>query len=220
MKKLLVLGLVSLTVLGGLPQLALAGPFCWRCRCSKYSTYICIRPYNAFSPVCYGNIMADGCCPLMMGGGQFSGCCPGPSTPSCFTACAPSCTMGFDGGGCLPAPGNVQQPQAAAPNATPPAQQLPQGPAAGPQFAPPNPAQLNPAAYMWGYNPYLYNYGVMQTSAYQNYYGNYAPAGYNGYQPNYYQNYGYGYGYGYGTPNYGQAPNYGQVPSYWYGNGR
>ncbi len=86
-----------------------------------------------------------------------------------------------------------------------PAKQLPQGPPSGPQFTPPNPAQLNPAAYYWGYNPYLYNYGVMQAAAYQGY-GNYPANGYVGYQPNYYQNYGY------------NTPNYGQAPSYWYGN--
>lgn len=202
MKKLLVLGLLSLTALSVMPQTSHAWFRCWRC--SKYSTYICIRPYNAFSPVSYGNITSTGCCPMMLGGSPMGGC-PVPAMPSCFNPCPPSCTMGFGDGGCLPSPSAfAQQPMMPGPMSQP----LPQAPQQGPQFTPPQPMPLNPAAYQTGYNPYLYNYGVMQAAAYQgNYYGNYP--GY-GYQPNYYQNYGYGYG--------NSPANNVQVPSYWYGN--
>src|SRR4051794_11497280 len=84
MKKLLLAGLLSVTALSLLPQTSHAGFLC--CRCNKYATYICIRPYNAFSPTCYGNITATGCCPMMLGGGG-GGNFPVPAMPSCFAAC-------------------------------------------------------------------------------------------------------------------------------------
>jgi hypothetical protein len=30
----------------------------------RHSTVIVCRPYNAFTPVCYGNMVCDGCCPF------------------------------------------------------------------------------------------------------------------------------------------------------------
>src|SRR5258708_565473 len=49
-----------------------AGAF-WRCR--DYSVIKC-RPYNAFTPLCWGNMTCDGCCPFAGCGG--GGCCPSP----------------------------------------------------------------------------------------------------------------------------------------------
>src|SRR6516165_7581412 len=34
-----------------------------------YETHICCRAYNAFTPICWGNLYCDGCCPNMGGGG-------------------------------------------------------------------------------------------------------------------------------------------------------
>jgi hypothetical protein len=45
---------------------------CHHC-CSQFC--ICCRPYNAFSPVCFGNINCVGCCPTVnWGGGGGPGC--------------------------------------------------------------------------------------------------------------------------------------------------
>src|SRR4051794_41712875 len=87
MKKILVLGLLSLTALSVLPQQLFAFKRCWRCcRCTQR---IIVRPYNAFTPVCCGSITGIGCNPLSLGccapGAGFMGCGPGPCMPSCFT---------------------------------------------------------------------------------------------------------------------------------------
>jgi hypothetical protein len=43
----------------------------WHCR-HKCAMHITCRPYNAFTPICWGNITCDGCCPSPCGvaGGQ------------------------------------------------------------------------------------------------------------------------------------------------------
>src|SRR5437899_2349932 len=62
MKKLLAVALVSLATVA-----ANAGPAsAWfHCFCSDhcYSYNIHVRPYNAFSPYCFGNISCNGCAP-------------------------------------------------------------------------------------------------------------------------------------------------------------
>src|SRR5471032_856016 len=30
---------------------------------NRYTTQITCRPYNAFTPICWGNLVCDGCCP-------------------------------------------------------------------------------------------------------------------------------------------------------------
>jgi hypothetical protein len=88
MKKLLTLALFSLAGLGWSTGQAPAWFCCHKC-CNKCSTTLCCHPYNAFSPVCWGNITCCGCCPL-----QF-GCCPpglGPMTGGYGNG-------GFGGGG-------------------------------------------------------------------------------------------------------------------------
>jgi hypothetical protein len=37
---------------------------CGCCGCGKFSSTICVKPYNAFSPTCSGTICCDGFCPL------------------------------------------------------------------------------------------------------------------------------------------------------------
>ncbi len=34
------------------------------CGCGKFSSTICVKPYNAFSPTCSGSLYCDGFCPL------------------------------------------------------------------------------------------------------------------------------------------------------------
>jgi hypothetical protein len=200
MKKLLMLGLMSLVVLGGSAQEGWA----WgRCGCNKYTTTLCIRPYNAFSPVAYGSIVADGCMPINLYGGQLGplgmgGCC---APPSCF---GPNygggcCSSGCCENGCLPAPGSF----ANAPTMqVTPGQQMPQG-QPGQPFTPPapTPVPVGQSSYMVPMQPTMgYGYGPIQ------------PAGYvPGYQPMYNPYYNPMY-YGYGMPNQGQ------MPGYWYGH--
>jgi hypothetical protein len=206
MKKLLLLGLMSLAVMGGFAQEGWAwGRGCCRGRCwgcNRYTTTLCIRPYNAFSPVAYGNIVADGCMPINLYGGQLppmGGCCAPPM-------CMPSCFVPNYGGGCcssgccengsLPAPGSF----AGAPMMPiVPGQPLPQG-QPGQSFTPPAPTPIGQSSYMMPMQPPVgYGYGPVQ------------PAGYMpGYQPMYNPYYNPMYGYG--------TPNQGQMPGYWYGH--
>jgi hypothetical protein len=156
-----------------------------RC-CGRYCTQITCRPYNAFTPICWGNLVCDGCCPspcgvangnlpwgYMGGYGAYAGG---------MGCCAPSCTGQFYGvpyGGGMSCPGGGCLPDT---TITP----APATPAPAPNFTPPPPTPTS-------YYPYgMYPYGVMQTA--------YNPYLYRGYYPAYYGNYNY-------TPNpvYGQA---------------
>ena len=74
MKKLLLSALLGLAVLAGTPALSQAGTFglftncswfgCWGCGCGNSCSTFCVRPYNAFTPVCSGNITCMGCMPF------------------------------------------------------------------------------------------------------------------------------------------------------------
>lgn len=183
MKKLLCFGLLSLAALSSFAPESQAWGCCGRRHCCRYSTVLCIRPYNAFSPVAYGNICADGCMPINIYGGQmpcmqqscfapqgFGGCC------SPFGGCS---TSGCCENGCLPAPGSY----AGAPMTVTPGQPMPAG-QPGPSFTPPNPQPIG------------------QTNYYQAPYG-YAPVQPVGYAaPTYPQSPVYNYGYGYQVPSY------------------
>ncbi len=206
MKKRILVSLLSVAAL------ALNGPaaqawFGFRhcCGCSKYSTYLCIRPYNAFSPVCCGSITATGCCPMFGGMGFGGPGYPPPSMPSCFNSCcAPSySSSGCCDSGCLPPAGAV------APVPNPQGQSLPPSPMpngpGGPTFTPPNPTPM-PTSQHWQ-APLPYNYGVVQTAGYQQPYPVPQPAYYPGYYPGSYPGY------------YPMTPAY-NVPNYWYGGTR
>src|SRR6185437_13302700 len=84
MKKRILVGLLSVAALLVNSTVSYAWLFNHCCGC-KYSMYICCRPYNAFTPVCSGNISCNGCCPMM------GGCCPSPCMPSCFSGCPSPC---------------------------------------------------------------------------------------------------------------------------------
>ena len=56
------------------------------CFHKHHTTRITCRPYNAFTPICWGNLVCDGCCPSPCG--VASGCMP--------------MQMGFGGGCGLP----------------------------------------------------------------------------------------------------------------------
>jgi hypothetical protein len=80
MKKVLTVALLSLSLTGPAVPSASAGAFglfpscgCCGCGCS-----VCIRQYNAFSPVCCGTMFCDGCMPF---GNCGAGGCGGPAGP-------------------------------------------------------------------------------------------------------------------------------------------
>lgn len=207
MKRLLVLGLLSLAGLDlCLPQASAF--FCcrkWRRCCGM--TQITCRPYNAFTPICWGNLVCDGCCPSM-GNFHGGGCGPMGCGPM---GCGPmgygpmmggwgespllaggdvSCTPGSPG--CLPSPTSTTIVPA-----TPPTPGAAPAPGA-PSFTPPPPAPST--TY---YNPYA-GYGLQRAGYYPGYYGyrpayNYAAAyQYNPYWANPYAGYGYNPYQGYG----------------------
>src|SRR5262249_42641279 len=113
MKKLLLVGLLSAAVLTLNSPAAQAGIIkrCLGRDCCKCSMSLCVRPYNAFSPVCCGCLTCMGCCPFTGGMDGGMGCGPmGPPAcmPSCFNGCGPSCSSsGCCDTGCLPPAGAV-----------------------------------------------------------------------------------------------------------------
>ncbi len=164
---------------------------------------ICVRPYNAFSPVCCGTICCTGCCPIQMG-------CPGPMVPPCAPymggccpfpeyCCPPSCcSSGCCDAPSLPAPGN-----------TPPGPGGPTPPPPPGGFTPPPPTPM----------PSISHYGPVAAPV--------QPAGYYGYpqypyptMPQYsYPQYNYpqyAYPQYYPMPNPWQMPA-GYAPNPWYG---
>lgn len=162
MKKLLALGLLSVAALGFATAPASAWWPCFPlkgCCKNKCCSTICIRQYNAFTPVCCGSLCCDGCCPMTFGGCNFGGgnnCCM-PNQ---------SCCVGGDAAclGQLPAPGAVASPM------------MP--PATAQQQAPLPNAMSYAGAMPWnpyaGYNPYAMS--NVQPAAYQ-------PSMYPGYMP-------------------------------------
>jgi hypothetical protein len=150
MRKLLLLGLLSLGMVSATSSSAQAWFFHNCCGCNSCTTTLCIKPYNAFSPVAYGNIVADGCMPLNVYGGGLP-CMRQPFYPG---ACAaPSCfTSGCCDTGCLPPAAGI--PVAPATGGQP----LPQG-NPGQQFTPPSPQPLTPGAFLMPMqNPMAYGY--------------------------------------------------------------
>lgn len=156
----------------------------------KYSTLVVCRPYNAFTPVCYGSVVCDGCCPAPFCGGTPP-CLPQTfpafmGGPICATPCDPGC-LPAPPGHAIPVamPGPMMMPHAAAP--------LPQGLPGQPVLNWAPPAQTPPPNYS-------------QTS--QNW-SNQAvqPAGY---YSSYYPNYGYS-----SMPVFPMYPM--PAPAYWYG---
>jgi hypothetical protein len=243
MKKLFVLGILSLGALGMAAQDSAAGLFHrWCCghHCGHHSLKICVRPYNAFTPICSGTLNCVGCNPFTMHGG------PSPMMPPMMPpywggfggyedACAPSCvSSGCCDSSTLPAPA-PGTPLPSAPGAPP-------APGGNGGFTPPPPTPLPPAvsyfrapnqvpAQLASYNNYYGYYGYPHNANY-----GYPQTGHYGYQHT--ANYGYPYtaNYGYsqtannGYPqntNYAYPPNYsaynpwlmsaGYQPNPWYG---
>jgi len=152
--KQIAVGLLSLAAIGLFAQPS----FAWlmhRCCGCKYSTYICCQPYNAFTPVCFGNITGLGCCPVALNCCQPS-CCQSNcgwqascGSPCCGPSCCDSgCNSGtyYSGPSSypLPVPGN---------------------------FTPPPPTPMNGAvSYGWNQQyPMVPPYQVQQTSYYPPY---------------------------------------------------
>jgi hypothetical protein len=93
MKKLLTAALFALGIstLSAAPASASAfGLFycrgcCWGCCCG---CNVCLRPYNAFTPVVSGCLCCDGCVPFCGTGGAAGGFCgPVGSGPLCSPGC-------------------------------------------------------------------------------------------------------------------------------------
>jgi hypothetical protein len=198
MKKLIILGIFSLGLVGLWAQRGEAGLFdCWHChrKCDRFSTHITIRQYNAFSPVCSGNVFCQGCTPSCCFAGIGGGCCPPlpPMMPPAFCPFPPMFPPFHHGmepptcfnSGCCDTP-CLPPPHGNPP--TPPHQPHPAVPA-DPNFNPPPPTplpamshQYAPAAnpfqtvgyYQGGYPYYYpmptYNPWMMQ-GGYNPYYG-------------------------------------------------
>jgi hypothetical protein len=158
----------------------------WNCH-NRYVTQITCRPYNAFTPICWGNLVCDGCCPnpcavaggcmpVNMGLPPFAapGCCgPMGGGPS-FAGCGPQGCMGNDmmplmqpAPMAMPGPGPMpeirNQPLFNAPMPQP----LPPGPA-NPNMTMYPPTGVTQANYPM-YPPYNPNYCLPQ------YYNPYMP---------------------------------------------
>lgn len=145
-------------------------------RHNRYVTHITCRPYNAFTPICWGNLICDGCCPNPCG--VASGCLPMTMGVPPW-ACGPSCGMPCFGGAC----------GGAAVSDMPPIRHYP---APTPSFTPPAPMPVGPQ------NTMMYPYNGVAQANYPMYMPYYVPAYYNPYmgyptmQPM--PNYWYGYG--------------------------
>lgn len=187
-------------------------------RHNRYVTQITCRPYNAFTPICWGNLVCDGCCPSPCG--VASGCMPMqigmPPWCNSYGTCGLPCMPG--GGGCGPegcvasdmgAPG-MQMPM---PMPMPPMQVMPDiknQPFMAPMPAPSGPGQIG--HWPEGRTQAMYWQGGI---AQANYNPGYYPPQYPAYYPNYPMPMPAPMGY-YPQPAW-PTP---QMPYYWYGSGR
>jgi len=166
-----------------------------------FETHITCRPYNAFTPICWGNLTCDGCCPNPCA--VASGCNMMPSWGGCSApqffggyaaGCEPACAGCMPGGG-MPVYGGM--PGGGMPGYSGPAFDPNQGgapmmpggqyPQMMPTQIPSNMPPLMNQTTQYG-NPAMY-FGVQPASYYPGYYYGYpAP-----YYPNY-QAMPYGYG--------------------------
>jgi hypothetical protein len=156
-RKILAIGLFSLCSLAFLTGESQA----WLLNCfhHRYVTQITCRPYNAFTPICWGNLVCDGCCP------SFGGGCQMPTMMGAPYACGMgSCYGGACGG-------------AAAPGAMPPVNNqftppmpMPTGPNTT-MFMPPGVAQAN--YYPQAYYPNYYTPNYYMPMQYTPYMGGY-----------------------------------------------
>ena len=158
--KMYVLTALSLACLGLSARPASAW-WLHRCGCNRYSTIIVCRPYNAFTPVCSGSMVCDGCCPF-----ACPNCAPGACCSPALTN--PLLSMCNDPAGIY---GYAQaQPMMMAPQAMPmPAPQF-QAPVPVPtqQTQAPMNYNLQPAAYQQGYPAYYPLYPApMNVNPYQ-----------------------------------------------------
>lgn len=158
-------GLLSVVALGLVAEQAMA--LFWKHCCGRrHGTYICCRPYNAFSPVCFGNLYCDGCCPLQGYGNHHLGA---SWSPACG---APSLVPNGMHAHAMPGYGYGQwMPQGGPYMASP---EPDKGPP--PSFTPPPPTPVPPnTSWFNPYNPAPF--GVQPAS--------YPPGYYPGYWPHY-----------------------------------
>lgn len=187
--KILALGLFSLCATMFMAQSAQAWGLChdW---CHRYVTKITCRPYNAFTPICWGNLVCDGCVPNPCGvAGGFMPLNFGVPPWACNACTQGACVGGFcgDSGFASDMPINVT------PGAPAPGTPTFQGPQ--PNFNPPMPMPTGPNTTMYPMMP-------MPVSQ-----ANYYPMPMPHYNP------------GYAIP-MGYNPYMQPMPYYWYPTGR
>jgi len=117
MKKLFAAAFLSMMLLPLNSGKASAWNWPWKCCCGHcYDFSICCKQYNAFSPVCFGKIFCDGCCPTPYLNGLAHGTAQGNGMPIVGSSGAV-----FDSQflGQLPAPDTVAPPTFNAPMPSP-----------------------------------------------------------------------------------------------------
>jgi hypothetical protein len=141
----------------------------------KYTTQITCRPYNAFTPICWGNLVCDGCCPSFGGGGG----CQMPMMMGAPFACGYGGYGACGANGCGGAPAATPpvtnftppMPMPAGTTFYPPSMQMPMPTAPNAYYPSPDVSQAN--YYPQGYYPQAY-YPAMPT--YYSPYAGYYPA--------------------------------------------
>jgi hypothetical protein len=145
MKKLLTAAVLAVGLIGLSARPAPAGAFglfyCHSCCCCG-GCNVCLRPYNAFTPVVCGNLCCDGCVPFCPTG-AYAGAACGP------VGAGPLMGPGCDGGGCYGQLPPVSYGPGDGPEGV--IGMVPQGPAApivsGPLMGNVSPAGLQPTMY-------------------------------------------------------------------------
>ena len=139
----------------------------------RYVTHITCRPYNAFTPICWGNLVCDGCNPSPCG--VANGCLPLTMGVPPWAVSA-GCGMSCMGGAC----GSDFSHASDMPANTAPAKQ-PMPDIRSTPYTPPAPMPVGP-----GPNISMYPQGHV---AQANYYPIYVPPYSNYYMPTYYNPY-------------------------------
>ena len=132
-RKILAVGLLSLCTLAMFIGESQAFHGLWH-RHNRYVTQITCRPYNAFTPICWGNLVCDGCCPSPCG--VAGGCMPINMGVPPF---ASFCGMPYMGGGFAPSMAYASDMHMSAPQQGP---MMPMPDVRSQPFMPPAPMPL------------------------------------------------------------------------------
>ena len=168
MKKLFTAAFLSVALLPLSSGTASAWCWPWKCCGQCYDFSICCKQYNAFTPICFGKLYCDGCCPSPYLNGYGHSPAHGNCLPLLGSACGDTQFLGQ-----LPPPDAIAPPTFHAPMPSPVDGQEPATSGASSNQMPSGTPMIQPTGYQVIYPAGYAIPGYYPTTGMPNYwYGN------------------------------------------------